>query len=205
MRVRRVPFSVAAWMFVGLALPALAAFSRPASTSATRPDYRLAPWPQTADAPDFNLVDVTGHTRTLADYRGRVVVILFGFVRCPDACPTELFSLALAMKRLGPVSEGVKVIFITLDPEHDTRQVLKNYVTGFDPRFIGLTGTSARVDQAAAHFHVEYARVAAGADYTIDHSTSTFVLDKQGRLRLVGTLSTSAADFAHDLALLATE
>lgn len=203
--MRRLPFSVAAWMFVGFALPALPTFSRPASTAAASPDYRLARWPQTAHAPDFNLVDVAGHTRTLADYRGRVVVTLFGFVRCPDACPTELFSLALAMKRLGAASEGVKVIFITLDPEHDTRKILKNYVTGFDPRFIGLTGSSARVDQAAAHFHVEYARVAAGADYTIDHSTSAFVLDRKGRLRLVGTLSTSAADFAHDLAALAME
>jgi protein SCO1/2 len=97
------------------------------------------------------------------------------------------------------------VLFVTLDPVRDTRKVLKEYVTAFDPRFVGLTGTNAQIDRAAANFYVEYAKVPTGADYTIDHSTSTFVLDTAGRLRLVGTTGAAVADYAHDLKRLAAE
>ena len=169
------------------------------------PDFRLALWPQRAESPALRLLDFDGRPRQLADYRGRVLVIFFGFVRCPDACPAELFKLALAMKRLGPVSEHVQVLFVTLDPERDTPQVLKNYVTAFDPRFVGLTGSTADIDRAATSFYVEYARVGKGADYSIDHSTSTFVLDARGRLRLIGTLDTSVDDWVHDLGLVSAE
>jgi len=168
-------------------------------------DFRLAVWPQGTESPVLRLVDFAGRPRELADYRGRVLVIFFGFVRCPDACPAELFKLALAMKRLGPVSEQVQVLFVTLDPERDTPQVLKSYLSAFDPRFVGLTGSTADIDRAATSFYVEYARVGRGADYSIDHSTSTFVLDAHGRLRLVGTLETSVEDWVHDLSLVAAE
>ena len=169
------------------------------------PDFRLALWPQRAESPALRLLDFDGRPRQLADYRGRVLVIFFGFVRCPDACPAELFKLALAMKRLGPVSEHVQVLFVTLDPERDTPQVLKNYVTAFDPRFVGLTGSTADIDRAATSFYVEYARVGKGADYSIDHSTSTFVLDARGRLRLVGTLDATVDDWVHDLGVVSAE
>jgi protein SCO1/2 len=181
-----------------------------ASAASAGPDarpsgYRLALWPQHAASPNFKLVDFDGRPRTLADYRGRVLVIFFGFVRCPDACPAELFKLGLVMNQLGPTARHVQVLFVTLDPQRDTQALLKNYVTAFDPRFIGLSGTVTQIDQAASSFHVEYARVGVGADYTIDHSTSTFVLDATGRLRLVGAANTSIGDFAHDLAALAAE
>jgi protein SCO1/2 len=169
------------------------------------PDFRLALWPQRAESPALRLLDFDGRPRQLADYRGRVLVIFFGFVRCPDACPAELFKLALAMKRLGPVSEHVQVLFVTLDPERDTPQVLKNYVTAFDPRFVGLTGSNTDINRAAESFYVEYARVGKGADYSIDHSTSTFVLDARGRLRLVGTLDATVDDWVHDLGLVSAE
>lgn len=167
--------------------------------------FRLALWPQRAESPALRLLDFDGRPRQLADYRGRVLVIFFGFVRCPDACPAELFKLAQAMKRLGPVSEHVQVLFVTLDPERDTPQVLKKYVTAFDPRFVGLTGSTADIDRAATSFYVEYARVGKGADYSIDHSTSTFVLDARGRLRLVGTLDATVDDWVHDLGLVSAE
>lgn len=150
-------------------------------------------------------MDFEGRPRVLADYRGRIVVVFFGFVRCPDACPAELFKLALVMKKLGPSAKRVQVLFITLDPERDTPSVLKDYVGAFDPRFVGLTGTPAQIDRAAASFFVQYARVAVGSDYTIDHSTATFVLDGSGRLRLVGALNSSVDDFTHDVIALATE
>jgi protein SCO1 len=178
----------------------------PARAAAPPPtDFRLAVWPQSAESPALRLFDFDGRARQFADYRGRVLVLFFGFVRCPDACPAELFKLALVMKRLGPLSEHMQVLFVTLDPERDTPKVLKSYVTAFDPRFVGLTGSTADIDRAAMSFYVEYARVRRGADYSIDHSTSTFVLDAHGRLRLVGTLDTTVDDWVHDLGLVAAE
>jgi protein SCO1/2 len=179
----------------------------PPATAAPPPqaDFRLALWPQRAESPSLRLLDFDGRPRQIADYRGRVLVIFFGFVRCPDACPAELFKLALAMKRLGSLSERMQVLFVTLDPERDSQQVLKSYVTAFDPRFVGLTGSTVDIDRAAMSFYVEYARVGRGADYSIEHSTSTFVLDAHGRLRLVGTLDATVDDWVHDLSLVAKE
>jgi protein SCO1/2 len=166
---------------------------------------RLAVWPQGAGSPAFELVDTGGVQRTLRDYRGHIVVIFFGFLHCPDACPAGLFKLALVMKQLGQAAADVQVLFITLDPERDTPPSLKNYVSAFDPRFIGLTGTSAQIDRAASGFNVQYARVSSGDDYTIDHSTGIFVFDGAGRLRLVGAANSPVADFVHDITALATE
>jgi protein SCO1 len=171
--------------------------------AATPAEYRLAVWPPHAVSPQLNLVDQDGVPRSLADYRGRIVVVFFGFVHCPDACPTELFKLALVMKQLGKVSDRVQVVFVTLDPERDTPALLKSYVSSFDPGFIALTGTNAQIDAAAASFYVQYARVGTGADYSIDHSTSTYVIDAAGRLRLIGGMKTTAGDYAHDLSSLA--
>jgi protein SCO1 len=168
-------------------------------------EYRLAVWPQHNRSPEFSLMDFNRRPRSLADFRGRVVVVLFGFTRCPEICPGELSKLALVMKRLGPVGEHVQVLFISLDPEHDTPAALRSYVTAFDRRFIGLTGTVAQLNRAASGFSIEYARVAAGADYAIDHSTGAYVLDARGHLRLIGAPDSSIADFAHDLVALAKE
>ncbi len=177
----------------------------PVAESLPRDGYRLAVWPPHAESPKFALRDANDRARSLVDYRGRVVVVFFGFVHCPDVCPAELFKLASAMKQLGAVANRVQVLFITLDPERDTRDVLKGYVSAYDPRFIALTGSPAQIDRAAGSFFVEYARVGSGSDYTIDHSSSTFVLDATGRLRLIGTAKTSAADYAHDLGALVAE
>ena len=175
----------------------------PPASAALADDYRLTAWPLHAESPQFNLKDAGGRPRSLADFRGRVVVVFFGFVHCPDACPTELFKLALVMKQLGAVGDRIQVLFITLDPERDTPAVLKSYVSAFDPRFVALTGTNLEIDAAAASFFVQYAKVGSGADYSIDHSTSTYVIDPAGRLRLIGGMKTTAGDYAHDLSLLA--
>ncbi len=167
--------------------------------------FLLPVWPAKAVSPDFSLLDTDGRTRTLADFRGKVVVVFFGFLHCPDACPTELYKLSLIVKNLGRDAEHVQVLFITLDPERDGDAMLKDYVSFFDSRFSGLTGSSAQINRAAANFHVEFAKVPQGAGYTIDHSSSTFLFDKGGRLRLIGTMQTSAADLAHDLAMLVQE
>jgi len=133
-----------------------------------------------------------------------VVIVFFGFLRCPDVCPAELLKLELVMKALGAQSRRVQVLFITLDPERDTPEELRAYATGFDPRFTGLTGTNAQVSAAAGEFNVQYARLKYGNDYSLQHSTATYLLDATGRLRLIGASATPVADYAHDIrALLA--
>jgi protein SCO1/2 len=107
------------------------------------------------------------------------------------------------MKRLGPASDRVQVLVITLDPERDTPDLLKSYVTAFDPRFVGLTGTAEQIDSAAKNYHVVYVTAPTSNDYyAIDHSTSTYVIDAQGQRRLIGSMTTSVDDFVHDLKLL---
>jgi protein SCO1 len=194
---------------VGAALLALwvagASGALAADTAGQDPHYRLASWPAALPSPGFQLVDFDGHRRTLADYRGRITVVFFGFLSCPEVCPAEMLKFKLVMKQLQAVGDRVQVLFITLDPERDSPQSLKSYVRLFDPRFVGLTGTSSEIDAAARDFNVQYARIPTGQDYTINHSTATFIFDPLGHLRLVGSDRTSVADFAHDIAALAAQ
>jgi protein SCO1 len=192
-------------LLIALCAAILTGVSAAAPPAQTSQQDRLAVWPQGAGSPTFDLVDTEGIPRTLRDYRGHIVLVFFGFLQCPDACPAGLFKLALVMKQLGQVAAQVQVLFVTLDPERDTPPSLKGYVSAFDPRFIGLTGTPAQVDQAATGFNVQYARVPSGADYTIDHSTGIFVFDGAGQLRLVGATSSPVADFVHDITALAAK
>jgi len=167
--------------------------------------FRLMQWPKAAPAPRFDLIDVDHRRRSGADFRGRVTVVFFGFTHCPDVCPGELFKMARVLERLGTTASKVRVLFITLDPERDTPELLKSYVAFFDPRFVGLTGSTADINAAASSFSVQFAKVPQGKDYTVDHSTGTYVLDKTGLLRLVGTTQTSIDDWVHDLRILAAE
>jgi protein SCO1/2 len=184
---------------VALASPGATAADAATAAAGSEDAYRLAVWPERLDSPRFALVDGDGTARTLADYRGRIVIVYFGFLRCPDACPTELLKLAQVVKRLGAPGDQVQVLFITLDPERDTPSELNAYVHAFDPRFVALTGTSGAIDAAANSFNVPYARVPLGNDYTISHTSATFIFDRSGRLRLIGASVTPIAYFVHDL------
>jgi len=137
-------------------------------------------------ARDFALTDHTGARRALADYRGKVVAVFFGYTQCPDICPTTLADLAQVKKRLGADGDRLQVIFITVDPERDTREVLAQYVPGFDPSFVGLYGNSEETARTAKEFKVFFQKSAGKTptSYTIDHTAGTFVFDKEGRLRL---------------------
>jgi protein SCO1/2 len=137
-------------------------------------------------ARDFALTDHTGARRTLVDYRGKVVADFFGFTQCPDICPTTLADMAQVKKKLGSDGDRLQVIFITVDPERDTREVLAQYVPGFDPSFVGLYGNSEETARTAKEFKVFYQKSPGKTptSYTIDHSAGTFVFDKEGRLRL---------------------
>jgi len=152
-------------------------------------------------AKGFSLTDHTGKPRTLADYKGKVVVIFFGYTQCPDVCPTTMSEMATVMKELGPASDDVQVLFITVDPERDTQELLSHYVPAFDQRFVGLVGDAAATAQVAKEFKVYYAKVP-GSDpesYTVDHTAGSFVFDKQGHLRLFVRHGQGPALIAHDL------
>ena len=137
-------------------------------------------------AKDFSLADQNGQQRTLADFKGKVVFIFFGYTHCPDVCPTTLSEMAGIKKALGPDAERLQVLFITLDPERDTPDLLSSFVPAFDPSFIGLTSDQATIDKVAKDFKVFAQKVPGkdGKSYTIDHTAGSYVFDQQGRIRL---------------------
>jgi len=155
---------------------------------------------------DFQLTDHNGKRRSLADFHGKVVVLFFGYTHCPDVCPTTLGELGITLKRLGPDAGKVQVLFVTVDPTRDTPALLAQYVPSFNPTFLGLTGTEEEVAQAAKSFKVFYKKQESSSKggYSMDHSANTFVIDQQGRLRLLFGFGSGAAPLVHDIqALLA--
>lgn len=145
------------------------------------------------NAADIAFVDQDGTPRTFRDYRGKLVAVFFGFARCPDVCPTRLFELSQWMEQLGNDRERVQVLFITLDPERDTPELLKSYLAAFDPSFAGATGTRAQMETLAARFYVAYRKVPVGDDYTIDHSAAIYLIDLTGERVYVSGSGTSRA------------
>ena len=144
----------------------------------------------------FALTDQAGKPRTLADFSGKVVVLFFGYTHCPDVCPTTMVELKGVMQKLGADADKVQVLFVTLDPERDTAQVLAQYVPAFDPHFLGLYSDPATTLKTAKDFKVFYEKrpSASPGSYTIDHTAASYVFDPRGRLRLyvkhdqIGTL-----------------
>lgn len=148
---------------------------------------------------DFRLRDPDGRERTLADFRGKAVMVFFGFTQCPDVCPTAL-SRAVEVKRLlGSDGEHLQVLFVSLDPERDTPAILKAYTAAFDPAFLGLSGDLAQTAATAEHFKVYYKKVPSGDAYTLDHSAMTYVYDPAGNLRLMLRHTQTAGDYAADI------
>ena len=152
-------------------------------------------------AKGFELTDHNGVARTLADFRGKVVVLFFGFTQCPDVCPTTMAEMAAVMKELGPQADEVQVLFVTLDPERDTQELLANYVPAFDKRFLGLYGDAAATARTAKEFKVFYAKSPGSApgSYSIDHTAGSYVFDKEGRIRLFLRHGQGPAPIAQDL------
>ena len=168
-------------------------------------------------APKFQLTDVTGadfgkslaltdHTgkpRTLADFQGKVVVIFFGYTQCPDVCPTTLSEMAKVVKDLGADGEKVQVLFVSIDPERDTRELLRQYVTAFNPSFLGMVGDTAATMRTAKEFKVYMQKQPArGGSYSVDHSAGTFIFDQQGRLRLFAQYGVSTSALLGDIRTL---
>ena len=150
---------------------------------------------------DFKLTDHNGKPRTLADFRGKAVVMFFGYTQCPDVCPTTLSDLAAALQKLGADSNRVQVLFVTIDPERDTPELLSRYVPAFNPTFLGLYGDAAATTATAREFKVLYQKQPGSTpgSYSMDHSAGTFIFDPQGRLRLFMSQGQGPDVFAHDI------
>jgi len=153
----------------------------------------------------FQLTDFNGIPRTLADFRGQVVMLYFGFVQCPDVCPTALTRAAAVMQQLGTQAAGLQVIFVTVDPERDTPELLREYTASFDPAFLALTGSAEAIRKTAEEFRVYYKKVPTGSSYTMDHTALSYLFDRQGRIRVVLRHEQPADDYAADVRTLLAE
>lgn len=154
-----------------------------------------------AFARDFALTDHTGKPRTMADYRGKVVFMFFGFTQCPDVCPTTMARMAAVMKELGPKADQVQVLFVTVDPERDTQPLLAQYAPTFDPRFVALRGTPEQTAAVAKEFKIFYSKAPGSTpdNYTIDHTAASYLFDKGGKVRLMVPHAKTQAEIVHDI------
>jgi protein SCO1 len=157
-----------------------------------------------AFAKSFALTDHNGKARTLDDFKGKVVLISFGFTHCPDVCPATLANWMAVMQQLGDTAKDVQALFVTVDPERDTEALLKLYVPSFNPSFLGLRGTAEQTKAVAAEYKVVYQKVAGASPttYTVDHSASSYVHDRDGRVRLLVSHGTESTKLAADIKIL---
>ena len=169
---------------IGLSLmlgSACAGETTPARSAAEVMDILM--WNREPVGGPFELVDHTGRTRSDRDFRGRLMLVYFGFTYCPDVCPTDLMAIGQALELLGADADGVQPLFITVDPERDTAQHLAEYVPMFHPRLIGLTGKEEAIRKVADAYKVYFAKVATGKaadDYTVDHTSFIYLMDRDG-------------------------
>lgn len=171
------PYVIALALLVGLALPSIAGQQRSAAEI-----MDILMWGREPVGGPFALIDHNGRPRTDEDFRGKLVLVYFGFTYCPDICPTDLQNIGLALDQLGQEAEKVQPLFITVDPERDTAEHLKEYLQSFHPSFIGLTGDTSAIRAAADAFKVYYARVSNGQgdDYTVDHTAFIYLMGADG-------------------------
>ena len=185
------------------ALLSLAAFAAAGCTE-NKPQFKGVDITGADYARDFPLPDADGKPRSIKDFAGKVVVLFFGYTQCPDACPITLAEIAQAKKLLGPDGDKVQGVFITIDPERDTPEMLKAYMGNFDPGFVALRGTPEQTAAVAKDFKVYFKRVdgKAPGSYTMDHSAASYAYDPQGRLRLYVRYGSGPQALADDLRLL---
>jgi protein SCO1 len=196
---------IAASLALAFSWPLLAACDR-ASTQAGGPaapvsGFKAIDITGAEYAKELALPDADGKSRTLADFKGKVVVVFFGYAQCPDVCPTTLADLAQIKQMLGKDGERVQGVFVTVDPERDTPEVLRAYVSNFNGDFVALRGTPEQTKATAQHFKVFFSRVAGrtNSSYTIDHTAGSYVFDREGRVRLFSRHGTKVEDLAEDL------
>lgn len=197
--MKRFRFIVTGLLLAGFAL---AGCDKPGAG----PKFRLTDVTGANFGKELALTDHNGKPRTLADFRGKVVTVFFGFTHCPDVCPTTLAEMALVAKELGRDADKLQVLFVTVDPERDTRELLSRYVSSFNPSFLGLYGNAGETARAAKEFKIFFHKQPSpGGDYSIDHSAGTYILDQQGRLRLFAQYGQGTAALLHDIRVLLQE
>ncbi len=171
--------------------------------SSPKPSFQLTDLTGAEFGRDFQLTDHNGKPRTLADFKGKVVAIFFGYTHCPDVCPTTLGELAIVVNELGKDAGRMQVLFITADPERDTQALLSRYVPAFHPDFLGLYGDADATARTAKEFKVFYQKQPLpGGGYSVDHSAGTYIYDRAGRLRLFAGYGQGAPKMLHDIRLL---
>ena len=158
-------------------------------------------------ARELQLPDIDGRSRSLADFKGKVIVVFFGYTQCPDVCPTTMAELAQVKKTLGADGDKVQGVFVTVDPERDRPELLKAYLGSFDPSLVALRGSEAQIKQAAQEFKVYYAKMPGKTpeSYTMDHTAASFVFDPQGRVRVFERYGIGAEALSQDIRVLLAE
>ena len=154
------------------------------------------------DAPDFSVNGTDGASLSLSHYRGKVVVLAFGYTSCPNVCPVTLAVLAQAHRELGKLASQVQIIYLTVDPERDTIDHLKGYLAAFDPTFLGGTGSDAQMAAVRQSYGVTATKVGVGKDYAVAHSSFVYLITRDGKLRALMPFGHKADDYAHDISLM---
>ncbi|TBR40629.1 SCO family protein [Dyella terrae] len=153
---------------------------------------------------DFKLVDDHGKEVSGADYRGKVVILYFGYTHCPDVCPLTLAQLHQVLTKVGPAADNVRILFVSVDPARDTPDIMHAYVNAFDPRAVGLSGTPRAVEALSKRYRSAYTREPDKGDgqYEVSHSSALYLFDRDGKARLLSTPANPQDDLVHDLQLL---
>ncbi|EUJ11351.1 uncharacterized protein SCO1/SenC/PrrC, involved in biogenesis of respiratory and photosynthetic systems [Methylophilaceae bacterium 11] len=184
------------WLFLSLFLMLTACNAAPKAAHFIGTDITGAEFGK-----PLTLTDHTGKLRAMSDFKGKVVIMFFGYTHCPDVCPTTMSDLRQTMKLLGKDADQVQVLFITVDPERDTQEVLAQFVPSFDKRFIGLRGSLQEVSENMGSYKIFASKVVSStsSNYTIDHSAGLYVFDKKGTARIYMSYGQKPADIAHDV------
>jgi protein SCO1 len=193
--LKRIAFALmAAALLAGCDLPG----------GASKPSFKAVDITGAEYARELSLTDADGKKRQLSDFKGKVTLVFFGYTQCPDVCPTTLAELAAVKRDLGKDGERVQGVFVTVDPQRDTPQILKAYMASFGPDFIALRGTDEETQAAAKNFKVFYAKAPGRTEgsYTMDHTAGTYVFDTEGKVRLFVRYGGGAEALRHDLKLL---
>lgn len=187
-------------LLTGLAL-GLALFA--SSTADAAPSLKAGVFEPARPAPELSLRGSDGQELKLARYRGKLVLLVFGFINCPEVCPTTLATLAEARRTLGPQAAAVQVVYVTVDPERDSVAQMRPYLAAFDPSFVGGTGSPEALAAVRKGYGVVAEKVARpGGAYFMNHSSSVYLIDREGRLRAMMPYGHAAKDFVHDLQLM---
>jgi len=195
-------FRVASRVWVSLLLGAAAAVPTTPLSAAPPSGFKAGVFEPARPAPEFALRGSDGSELTLARYRGKVVLMSFGFTHCAAVCPITLATLAQARGALGPAADALQVVFVTVDPERDPPAQLKAYLAAFDASFIGGTGDAEVLAAMRKSYGVVATKVPAGDSYAMNHTSSIFLIDREGKLRAMMPYGRTARDFVHDVQLL---